>query len=172
VPAASSDCVTLKGDQATGKQRIMNGFSSSRPGLASVPWRRAGDEARALSPLTRNHGNVMNTSESLAILPGNHRCGCALCASRFFAPGLRRLPSRLAQAAPARIYKCMRPDGDMYLARPTEELAKFENTLRSSRRRWDVKFVGGDMIPPANADQLAEKVRTPMRAADSSSHMR
>ena len=60
-----------------------------------------------------------------------------------------------------RIYKVYAGrTGDMYLARPTEELAKFEQYFAELEKKLgDVKFIGGDMIPPANVDQLAEKVR-------------
>jgi hypothetical protein len=62
---------------------------------------------------------------------------------------------------PAKIYKIYAGrTGDMYLARPTEELGKFEQYFANLEKKFgDVKFVGGDMIPPANVDQLAEKVR-------------
>jgi len=62
---------------------------------------------------------------------------------------------------PARIYKIYAGrTGDMYLARPTEELSKFEQYFATLEKTLgDVKFVGGDMIPPANVDQLADKVR-------------
>lgn|GEM_PF-37460 len=62
---------------------------------------------------------------------------------------------------PVRIYKVYAGrTGDMYLAHPTEELAKFEQYFADIEKKCgDIKFVGGDMIPPANVDELAEKVR-------------
>jgi hypothetical protein len=62
---------------------------------------------------------------------------------------------------PAKIYKVYAGrTGDMYLARPTEELGRFEQYFADLEKRLgDVQFIGGDMIPPANVDQLAEKVR-------------
>ncbi|MCL5097150.1 MAG: twin-arginine translocation signal domain-containing protein [Candidatus Omnitrophica bacterium] len=49
--------------------------------------------------------------------------------------------------------------GDFYLAHPTEELAKFDNYLGELERKLgDVKFIGGDLIPPTDAGQVAEKL--------------
>ncbi len=49
--------------------------------------------------------------------------------------------------------------GDFYLAHPTEELARFEQFFKELEKKLgDVQFVGGDMIPPANADEVAKKV--------------
>lgn len=65
------------------------------------------------------------------------------------------------QPRPVRIYKVYAGrTGDYYLAHPTEEVAKFEEYFQDLERRLsDLKFVGGDMIPPANAGQVAEKAR-------------
>jgi hypothetical protein len=62
---------------------------------------------------------------------------------------------------PAKIYKIYAGrTGDFYLAHPTEELAKFEQYFANLEKKLgDVQFIGGDMIPPANVDQLVEKVR-------------
>jgi hypothetical protein len=62
---------------------------------------------------------------------------------------------------PAKIYKvyCGRT-GDLYLAHPTEELAKFEQYLSGLEQRYgDIKFVGGEMIPPEKVETLADKVK-------------
>jgi len=61
----------------------------------------------------------------------------------------------------ARIYQVYAGrTGDRYLAHPIEELAKFEQDFAELEKKFgDVKFIGGDLIPPANVDQLAEKVR-------------
>ena len=88
--------------------------------------------------------------------------GGALCASRFFAPGAFAAgQNSWPKLAPARIYKVYAGrTGDMYLAHPTEELAKFEQYLAALEKKFgDIKFIGGDMIPPANVDQLAQKIR-------------
>jgi hypothetical protein len=48
----------------------------------------------------------------------------------------------------------------MYLAHPTEELAKFEEYFADLEKKLGgVQFVGGDMIPPTQVDELATKVR-------------
>jgi len=62
---------------------------------------------------------------------------------------------------PVRIYKVyVGRTGDYYLAHPTEEVGRFEKYLQDLEQRLgDVKFVGGDMVPPADAGQVAEKAR-------------
>jgi hypothetical protein len=62
---------------------------------------------------------------------------------------------------PARIYKVYAGrTGDMYLAHPTEEIAKFEKYCADLEKKLGgIHFVGGDMIPPAQVDELGEKVR-------------
>jgi hypothetical protein len=62
---------------------------------------------------------------------------------------------------PAKIYQVyVGRTGDMYLAHPTEELARFQQYFKDLEQRLgDIKFVGGDMVPPAAVDQLAGKVR-------------
>jgi hypothetical protein len=50
--------------------------------------------------------------------------------------------------------------GDYYLAHPTEEVGKFQAYFKDLEKKLgDVQFVGGDMIPPADPDQLAAKVK-------------
>jgi len=52
-----------------------------------------------------------------------------------------------------------RTDG-IYLSRPTEEIAKFENYLANLERKLgDVKFVGGGLVPPAEVDEVVTKVK-------------
>jgi hypothetical protein len=93
---------------------------------------------------------------------GTTAAGSALCASKIFGPwcfaaGAEDWP----KLPPAKIYKVYAGrTGDLYLARPTEELAKFEKYFTELEQRLDgIKFVGGDMIPPTGVDELAEKVR-------------
>jgi hypothetical protein len=86
----------------------------------------------------------------------------ALCASKMFAPwAFAAGQDNWPKLPPARIYKIYAGrTGDMYLAHPTEELAKFEQYFTDLEKKFgDIKFIGGDMIPPANVDELAEKVR-------------
>ena len=50
--------------------------------------------------------------------------------------------------------------GGIYLSRPTEEIAKFEQYLAGLERQLgDVKFVGGDLIPPADVNEVEAKLR-------------
>jgi hypothetical protein len=50
--------------------------------------------------------------------------------------------------------------GDAYLTRPTEEIPKFEKYFAELEKKLgDVKFVGGDMVPPADVAQVAAKLK-------------
>ena len=62
---------------------------------------------------------------------------------------------------PARIYKLYAGrTGDDYLTRPTEELGRFDKYLANLENKLgDVKFVGGDMVPPANVNEIAAKLK-------------
>jgi len=88
--------------------------------------------------------------------------GGALCASKIFAPwafaaGQENWP----KLPPARICKVYAGrTGDMYLAHPTDQIEKFEAYFAGLEKKFgDVKFIGGDLIPPADVDQLAGKIR-------------
>ena len=49
--------------------------------------------------------------------------------------------------------------GDFYLARPTEELDKFKQYLAGLEAKMgNVKFIGGDLIPPTDVGQVAAKL--------------
>ncbi|MHC4178339.1 MAG: hypothetical protein ACYSWU_12580 [Planctomycetota bacterium] len=49
--------------------------------------------------------------------------------------------------------------GGIYLSRPTGEIAKFEKHLaRLETKLGDVKFVGGEVVPPAEVGKVAAKV--------------
>jgi hypothetical protein len=88
--------------------------------------------------------------------------GSALFAGRLFSPWLSAAElGQLPKPRPVKIYKIYAGrTGDYYLTRPTEELAKFEKYFSDLEKKLgDVQFVGGDMIPPADAAQLAEKVK-------------
>ncbi|HNQ87272.1 MAG TPA: twin-arginine translocation signal domain-containing protein [Verrucomicrobiota bacterium] len=93
---------------------------------------------------------------------GTAAAGCAWCASQAFSPwsfaaGAERFPA----LPPVRIHKLyVGRTGDMYLAHPTEELARFEQYFSDLERKLgDVQFVGGEMIPPVEVETLAAKVR-------------
>ncbi|MGQ9650460.1 MAG: hypothetical protein ACUVXJ_10145 [Phycisphaerae bacterium] len=88
--------------------------------------------------------------------------GGALLASRLSA-GAEAISQRppWPQLPPAKIYKVFAGrTGDAYLTRPTEELAKFDKYFAEIEARLgDVKFVGGDMVPPAEVGQVADKLK-------------
>jgi len=49
--------------------------------------------------------------------------------------------------------------GGIYLSRPKEEIAKFEKYLANMERKLgDVKFVGGELVPPAEVDKVVAKL--------------
>ena len=49
--------------------------------------------------------------------------------------------------------------GGIYLSRPKEEIAKFEKYLANVERKLgDVKFVGGELVPPAEVDKVVAKL--------------
>jgi len=49
--------------------------------------------------------------------------------------------------------------GGIYLSRPTEEIQKFETYLGELEKRLgDVKFLGGEVVPPANVAQVLPKL--------------
>jgi len=49
--------------------------------------------------------------------------------------------------------------GGIYLSRPTEEIDKFEKYLANVERKLgDVKFVGGELVPPAEVDKVVAKL--------------
>src|SRR5512141_2775017 len=64
---------------------------------------------------------------------------------------------RWPKLPPVKIYKVFAGrTGDSYLTHPTEEIAKFDKYFADLETRLgDVKFIGGDLIPPANAAQVA-----------------
>jgi hypothetical protein len=66
----------------------------------------------------------------------------------------------LAQLPPVKIYKVyVGRTGEFYMARPTEEIAKFEKYFADLEQKLgDVKFIGGDIIPPTDAGQVAQKM--------------
>jgi hypothetical protein len=61
---------------------------------------------------------------------------------------------------PAKIYTVYAGrTGGRYLSRPTEELGRFEKYLADLEKKLgDVKFIGGDQIPPTEVNQVAAKL--------------
>ena len=62
---------------------------------------------------------------------------------------------------PAKIYKVFAGrTGDSYLTHPTEELARFDKYFADLEKKLgDVKFIGGDLVPPAAVDKVAAKLK-------------
>lgn len=67
----------------------------------------------------------------------------------------------LPKMSDVKIYKVyVGRTGGIYLSRPTEEIAKFEQYLaKLERKLGDVKFVGGDLIPPSDVNEVVAKLR-------------
>ncbi len=93
---------------------------------------------------------------------GTSLAGSALCASQLWAPwafaaGEKAWP----KLPPVRIHKVyVGRTGGLYLAHPTEELGRFEKYFADLEKKMDnIKFVGGEMVPPANLEQLVDQVR-------------
>ncbi len=61
---------------------------------------------------------------------------------------------------PAKIYKVfVGRTGDIYLSRPTEEVDKFNRYLANLEYKLgDVKFIGGDLVPPTAVDEVLPKL--------------
>jgi len=62
---------------------------------------------------------------------------------------------------PVKIYKVyVGRTGGIYLSRPTEEIDKFEKYLGGVERKLgDVKFIGGELVPPADVAELISKLK-------------
>lgn len=67
----------------------------------------------------------------------------------------------LPRLPPARIYKVFAGrTGDAYLTRPTEEIAKFNKYFTDLEAKLgDVKFIGGDLVPPTDVAEVAAKLK-------------
>ena len=88
--------------------------------------------------------------------------GSALCATKMFTPwAFAAGQDNWPKLPPARIYVVYAGrTGDMYLAHPTDQLDKFKAYFNGLEKQFgDVKFIGGDLVPPTAVDQLAEKMR-------------
>jgi len=89
---------------------------------------------------------------------GATAAGSVLLAGQL-SPGM----SRAAQEAgwppmpPVKIHKVyVGRTGGIYLSRPNEEIAKFDEYLAGLERKLgDVEFVGGELIPPAGVEEVA-----------------
>ena len=63
--------------------------------------------------------------------------------------------------APVKIHKVyVGRTGGIYLSRPTDEIEKFEKHLAELEGKFDgVKFVGGELVPPADLAEVVGKVK-------------
>jgi hypothetical protein len=93
--------------------------------------------------------------------------GTAAAGSALFAAQMAARSAVAAEEAswpklpPAKIYKVFAGrTGDAYLTRPTEELAKFDKCFADLEAKLgDVKFIGGDLVPPTDVGQVAAKLK-------------
>jgi len=93
---------------------------------------------------------------------GTAAAGGALAATHLAAQGVLAADEKpLPKLPPAKIYKVFAGrTGDAYLTRPTEELARFDKYFADLEKKLgDVKFVGGDLVPPADVGQVAAKLK-------------
>ena len=92
--------------------------------------------------------------------------GTAAAGSVLLAGQVGAVPPRAAEGEgwpampPVKIYKVyVGRTGGIYLSRPTEEIAKFDKYLAEVEQKLgDVKFIGGELIPPAKLDEVAAKL--------------
>ena len=93
--------------------------------------------------------------------------GTTAAGSMLLAGGLAGRPLMAAKAEgwpelpPVKIYKVyVGRTGGIYLSRPTDEIEKFEKYLGDVEKKLgDVKFIGGELIPPAEAGQVVSKLK-------------
>jgi hypothetical protein len=93
---------------------------------------------------------------------GTTVAGGALLTTNIITPWLFAGEDRdFPRLPPVKIYKVYAGrTGDMYLARPTEEVDRLEKYFAQMEEKLgDVKFIGGDLIPPGEPEQVAAKVR-------------
>src|SRR5262249_38449171 len=94
-------------------------------------------------------------------LEGTAACGAALATQLEGRSALAATEAGWPKLPPVKIYTVYAGrTGNDYLTRPTEELDRFNKYFgRLEKRLGDVRFVGGDMIPPANVTEVAAKVK-------------
>lgn len=92
---------------------------------------------------------------------GTAAVGGAVLASQLSAAPAAGDEGNLPKLPPARIYKVFAGrTGDAYLTRPTEELGRFDKHFAEIEKKLgDVKFIGGDLVPPADVEQVAGKLK-------------
>ncbi|HOD81555.1 MAG: hypothetical protein BWX88_01940 [Planctomycetes bacterium ADurb.Bin126] len=91
---------------------------------------------------------------------GAAAAGGAMLAANFAAASAESKDADFPKLPPVKIYKLFAGrTGGSYLSRPTEELERLNKYLADLEQKLgNVKFVGGDLIPPAKADEVAQKL--------------
>ncbi len=91
------------------------------------------------------------TAAGGALLAGQLQAGASMPAE---SSGWPKLP-------PVKIYKVyIGRTGGIYLSRPTEEIGKFDKYLAQVEKKLgDVKFLGGDLVPPTDVAKVIPKLR-------------
>jgi len=85
-----------------------------------------------------------------------------MLAAQVAAHGAVAAETSLPKLPPAKIYKVFagRTFNDAYLTHPAEELARFDKYFADLEKKLgDVKFVGGDLVPPTDVAQVAAKLK-------------
>ena len=82
----------------------------------------------------------------------------ALAANRVQANQQANWPPKLPKVKIHQVY--IGRTGGIYLSRPEVEIQRFEDHLKGIEQRLgDVKFVGGEIVPPENVDDLLPKIK-------------
>ena len=104
--------------------------------------------------------DLMNRREFLgasAIGAGTVLLGGCLSRHSVMAAGAEEWPAKMPTVKIHQVY--VGRTGGIYCSRPTEEIAKFEKHLaKVERKLGDVKFVGGEMIPPAEVEKVLARL--------------
>ena len=92
---------------------------------------------------------------------GTTAAGGALLAGQLGAQATAADQPPQAANGPVKIYKVYAGrTGGIYLSRPTDEIAKFDKYLAGVEKKLgNVKFIGGELVPPAEVDKIAPKLR-------------
>ena len=92
---------------------------------------------------------------------GTTAAGGALLAGQLGAQATAAEQPPQAADGPVKIYKVYTGrTGGIYLSRPTDEIAKFDKRLGEVEKKLgNVKFVGGELVPPAEVDKIVPKLR-------------
>jgi len=103
----------------------------------------------------------MNNFVSRRQFLGATAAGGAWLASHWLPGSLMAAPEAgWPKLPPVKIYKIYAGrTGDAYLTRPTAELGKFDQYFAELETKMgDVKFIGGDLVPPTDVNQVAAKL--------------